>query len=170
MVRRLFPNTETDYMHIYRDQATLHIIVWSAAWQRAHAYGCFYSVHCQQFFSLSSVLVAEMEQVGLVNHFLESKSLSWPLYVVINVIGAVENFLTECSRTEPPMEEAERDYMTTRLEAVSSNIEEVMQYVGIDPRLTQLRYRIRQHIQRLQPFATLCTQPVIGIHTTTQVR
>ena len=65
------------------------------------------------------------------------------------------------------MEKAEGDYMTTRLEAVLSHIEEVMQYVGIDPRLT---YRIRQHIQSLQPYANLCTQPVIGIRATTQVR
>lgn len=58
--------------------------------------------------------------------------------------------------------------MTTRLEAVLSNIEEVMLYVGIDPRLTQLSYHIHQQILSLQPYANLSTLPVMGIHSTSQ--
>ena len=43
------------------------------------------------------------------------------------VIGAVENFPTKVSRMAPTNEAQE--FVVTRLKAVSSNVEEVMQYL-----------------------------------------
>ena len=69
-----------------------------------------------------------------------------------------------------PSDEAEEDFLMTRLGAVSSNVEELMQYVGMDGRLIQLRSHIRQCLRRLQPFLNTCTLPVDGIADPTELR
>ena len=58
-----------------------------------------------------------------------------------------------------PTDEAQ-EFVVTRLEAVSSNVEEVMQYVGVEARLIQLRSRIPLCLHRFQPFQSTCTQAV----------
>ena len=68
-----------------------------------------------------------------------------------------------------PSDEAE-DFLMTRLGAVLSNVEELMQYVGMDGRLIQLRSHIRQCLRRLQPFLNTCTLPVDGIADPTELR
>ena len=49
-----------------------------------------------------------------------------------------------------PTDEAQ-EFAVTRLEAVSSNVEEIMQYVGVEARLIQSRSRTRQclHVSSL---------------------
>lgn len=82
-----------------------------------------------------------------------------------SVVGGVENFLTECGLSAGLVSNNQslRDYFVTRLEAVMTNLEEVMACVGTEVRLDLLLNRTREYLHRFQAYSNVSTQPVEGI-------
>ena len=69
-----------------------------------------------------------------------------------------------CGRSVISNDEMLREYLVMRLEAALTNVEEVMQYVGRDRRLLQLRGRIHEYLHSFQAYTNVCTQAVEELH------
>ena len=90
--------------------------------------------------------------------------------MTVRVAHVVENFLSQCESSLIYSDESLQDYIVMRLESIITNIEELIQCVGTNIQLNQLRYRAQNYLRRFRPFSSLCALLVTGINMPTVVR
>ena len=76
----------------------------------------------------------------------------------------MESVLSECESSIVSNDASLCEYFSLRLDAIITNLEELMQYVGSHSQLQHLRERARTYIHRFEHSNSSCTQPVVSIN------
>ncbi len=84
--------------------------------------------------------------------------------MITSVVQAAEDFLSQCGSSTATRDSSLQDYLISRLESLITNLEALMQCIGDNARVRQVRRRACEYLHRFQHGERSTSQSVAGIN------